>query len=99
MTLELLRKPTVKRSEGKLNLIIGGVILSAVLVFSIVGIGIGLGTGVPAAHYPTKNAICTSKVLELARMGVIRELGGFNGAVYECIHMHGFSSIYGEAST
>jgi hypothetical protein len=98
MTLELL-KPDVKRSgrETKSDdvLVIWGTVLLAVLVFSIVGIGIGLGSGEPSTYYPTKSAICTSKVLELAQKGMITDVGGFNGAIYECTHMHGFSSIYG----
>jgi hypothetical protein len=97
MTLELL-KPTVKKTEETKNvppLVIGGIILSAVLLFSIVGIGIGLGTGVPSTHYPTKSAICSSKVLQLAQMGIVRDVEGYNGAIYGCTHMHGFSSIYG----
>jgi hypothetical protein len=82
-------------SFGKISWSIPRIILSAVLVFSIVGIGIGLGTGMPSTHYSTKSAICSSKVLELAQMGIVRDVEGYNGAIYGCIHMHGFSSIYG----
>ncbi|MFZ0894817.1 MAG: hypothetical protein WAZ77_09970 [Candidatus Nitrosopolaris sp.] len=42
---------------------------------------------------------CTSKVLELAQKGIVREVGGYYGAIYECTHMHGLSSLYGEASS
>jgi hypothetical protein len=42
---------------------------------------------------------CTIKVLELAQKGIVREVGGYNGAIYECTHMHGLSSVYGEASS
>ena len=97
MTLELL-KPEVKKSERTRNVLLtGGIILSTVIVFSIVGNGVGLGTGMPSAHYLTKSAICKSKVLELAQEGIIRDVGGYNGGIYVCTHMHGFSSIYGSS--
>ena len=99
MTLELL-KPAVKRSgetKTKYVIVIVGIVLSIILVFGIVDIG--LGTGMLSRYSSTKNAICTSKVLELAQKGMIRDVGGYYGAIYECTHMHGFSSVYGEASS
>jgi hypothetical protein len=42
---------------------------------------------------------CTSKVLELAQKGIVRDVGGYYGAIYECTHMHGLSSVYDEASS
>jgi hypothetical protein len=97
MTLEVLR-PAVSKTSRKTKsiIVIGGIVLSC-----IVGIGIAataLSTALPSSSSPTKNAICTAKVLELAQKGVIREVNGYSGAIYECTHMHGLSSVYGEAS-
>jgi hypothetical protein len=98
MTLQLRRPAVSKRSrKTKAILVIGGIILS-----SIVGIGIAvtvLSTSLPSQYSSTKNAICTAKVLELAQKGIVREVGGYSGAIYECTHMHGMSSVYAEASS
>jgi hypothetical protein len=42
-----------------------------------------------------KNALCTAKILDLSQKGVIRDTGGFNGGIYECMHMNSVNSIYG----
>ena len=57
------------------------------------GIAIALSTDLPSSNSSTKKAICTAIVLELAQKGIIREVGGYNGATY------GLSSVYGEASS
>lgn len=100
MTLESLKLP--RSSDSKSNgrtraiVLIIGTILSVIVVFSVVTV---LSTGITTATYSsTKATVCTSKVLGLAQKGIIREVGGYNGAIYECIHMHGLSSIYGKAS-
>jgi hypothetical protein len=97
VTLELL-KPAVSKSSGKTKyiIVIGGIILSIIVGFGIVAIA--LSTDLPS-YSSTKNTICTTKVLELAQKGIIRDAAGYNGAVYECTHMHGLSSVYGEASS
>jgi hypothetical protein len=43
-----------------------------------------------------KHALCTAKVLDLSQKGVIRDAGGFNGGIYECMHMNSANSIYGD---
>jgi len=43
-----------------------------------------------------KHALCTAKILELSQKGVIRDAGGFNGGIYECMHMNSANSIYGD---
>jgi hypothetical protein len=43
-----------------------------------------------------KNALCTAKILDLSKKGVIRDAGGFNGGIYECTHMNSANSIYGD---
>ncbi|HYT41639.1 MAG TPA: hypothetical protein VEP90_04795 [Methylomirabilota bacterium] len=98
MTLESLefRRPTVSKSSKKTKsiIVIGAIVLTIILAF---GVAAGAGIGLPSS--PTKQANCTSKVLELAQKGIVRDVGGYNGAIYECTHMHGLSSVYGEASS
>ena len=98
MTLESLepRRPTVSKSSGKSKsiIVIAGIVLTIIVVF---GVATPLSTGLSSSN--TKSAICTVKVLELAQKGIIRDVGGYNGAIYECVHMHGLSSVYGVASS
>ena len=77
--------------NNKVALVIG---LTIILEF---GVATGICTGLPSS--PMKLTNCTSKVLELAQKGIVREVGGYYGAIYECSHMHGLSSVYGEASS
>lgn len=46
-----------------------------------------------------KNALCTAKILDLSQKGVIRDAGGFNGGIYECMHVNFANSIYGDVSS
>jgi hypothetical protein len=98
MTLESIefRRSTVSKSSKKIKslIVIGAIVLTIILAF---GVATAMGTSLPSS--PMKNANCTSKVLELAQKGMVREVGGYNGAIYECTHMHGLSSIYGEVSS
>ena len=98
MTLESVefRRSTVSKSSSKTKsiIVIGAIVLAIILAF---GVTTGLSIGLPSS--PTKVANCTSKVLELAQKGIVRDVGGYNGAIYECTHMHGLSSLYGEASS
>jgi hypothetical protein len=98
MTLESLefRRPTVSKSSPKTKsiIVIGVIGLTIIMAF---GVAAGISTGLSSS--PMKLTSCTSKVLELAQKGIVREVGGYSGAIYECIHMHGWSSVYGEASS
>ncbi len=88
-----LRRPTVSTSSGKTKsiILIGGIVLTIIVVFAV---ATPLSTGLYSS-----NSICTIKVLELAQKGIVREVGGYNGAIYECTHMNGWSSLYGKASS
>jgi hypothetical protein len=100
MTLESLefRRSTVSKGSTKTKtksiIVIGAIVLTIILAF---GVATGLSTGLTSS--PMKHANCTSKVLELAQKGIVREAGGYYGAIYECTHMHGLSSVYGKASS
>ncbi|MGB6527685.1 MAG: hypothetical protein WBF33_06220, partial [Candidatus Nitrosopolaris sp.] len=52
------------------------------------------GYSTPADSY--KNTLCIGKVLDLSQKGVIHDIGGFNGGIYECMHMKSANSIYGD---
>jgi hypothetical protein len=97
MTLESLefRRSTVSKSSTKTKskIVIGAIVLTIILAF---GVATGLSTGLPSSM---KHTNCTSKVLELAQKGLVREIGGYYGAIYECTHMLSLSSIYGETSS
>jgi hypothetical protein len=98
MTLESLefRRSTVSKSSKKTKsiIVIGAIVLTIILAF---GVATAIGAGLPSS--PTKLANCTSKVLELAQKGIVREVRGYYGAIYECTQMRGLSSVYGEASS
>lgn len=98
MTLESLefRRSTVSKSSKKTKsiIVIGAIVLTIILALGVVT---ALSTGLPSS--PMKPINCSSKVLELAQMGIVRDVGGYYGAIYECNHMHGLSSVYGEASS
>ena len=90
-----LRRSTVSKSSKKTKpiIVIGVIGLTIIVAF---GVATGISTGHPSSAMKLTN--CTSKVLELAQKGMVREAGGYNGAIYECTHMHSLSSVYGEAS-
>jgi hypothetical protein len=68
-----------------------------------VAIEIGYATSV-AQGYSSKAdsykvSVCTDKVQELSQKGIIRDVGGFSGAVYECTHIKYAGSIYGNVTS
>ena len=70
--------------------------LSAIL---LVGISISAAAGLsPANNYNSgssyKKITCLDKVLELGQEGVVRDVGGFNGALFECSQIQWSGSIY-----
>ena len=75
------------------------VIIGTVVSLSVVAIGIGFATTLASGYNTTdlyKQTLCTGKALDFAQKGVIRDVGGFNGAIYECTHMNYANSIYGD---
>ncbi len=70
--------------------------LSAIL---LVGISISAAGLSPANNYYSgssyKKMTCLDKVLEFGQEGLVRDIGGFNGAVFECSQMQWAGSIYG----
>ena len=58
-----------------------------------VAIEIGYTTSL-AQGYTSNETVCTGKVQELSQKGIIRDVGGFSSAVYECTHTKYVGSIY-----
>jgi len=46
--------------------------------------------------YKVKQTLCTGKALDFGQKGIIRHVGGFNGAIYECTHMNYANSTDGD---
>jgi hypothetical protein len=42
-----------------------------------------------------KQMTCLDKVLEFGQEGIVRDVGGFNGGLYECSQIQWTGSIYG----
>ena len=58
---------------------IGTIVLTIIVAF-----GVATGLRSRSASSPMKYPNCTSKVLELAQKGIVRDVGGYYGAIYEC---------------
>ena len=60
-----------------------------------IGYTTSLAQGYSSSADSYKQTLCVGKVQELSQKGIIRDMGGFNGAVYECKHTNYANSIYG----
>lgn len=64
-----------------------------------VAVEIGYATSLAQGYSSTTDShiqsTCTGKVLELFQKGIIRDVGGFSGDIYKCIHTRFANSIYG----
>jgi len=62
--------------------------------------GIGFTTTHASGYNNTtdlyKQTQCTGKALDFGQRGVIRHVGGFNGAIYECTYMKYANSTDGD---
>ena len=79
-----------------LTLLVTVASLSAIL---FVGISIAATAGLsPANKYNSgssyKRMTCLDKVLEFGQEGLLRDIGGFNGALFGCSHIQWAGSIY-----
>jgi hypothetical protein len=77
-----------------LTLLVTVASLSVVLA---VGISITAAAGL-SANQPNsasyKQMTCLDKVLEFGQEGIVRDIGGFNGGLFECSQIHWAGSIY-----
>ena len=74
---------------------------SLIIALSVsIAIEIGFSTtfsqGFGSTSDSYKHALCAAKILDLSQKGVIRDTGGFNGAMLECTQIKSTSSIYGD---
>ena len=80
-----------------LTLLVTVASLSAILL--VVGTSISAAAGQsPANNYNSgssyKKMTCLDKVLEFGQEGIIRDIGGFNGGLFECSQIQWAGSIY-----
>jgi hypothetical protein len=76
------------------------VTVASLLAVLVVGISIAAAVGVSTTNHNSgssnyKQTTCLDKVLEFGRDGKIREIGGFNGGLFECSQIQWAGSIYG----
>jgi hypothetical protein len=73
--------------------------LSVVLAVGISITAAGLSANQPNSSGSSyKQMTCVDKVLEFGQEGIVRDVGGFNGGLYECSQIHWTGSIYGEVT-
>lgn len=83
----------VKKRRITLAILIVAVSLSIAIE---IGFASSLQQGYAITADSYKHTLCIGKVLELSQKGIIRDVGGFNGGIYECMHMKSANSIYGD---
>ena len=74
-------------------------ILVAIASVSVVLLGVGIATGLSPYYYSSsadvyKHVACIDKVHEFAQRGIVRDTGGFHGAIFECSQIQWSRSIY-----
>jgi hypothetical protein len=88
----------LKNINTTTKIIIGTIMAAVIIGFSVIP---ALTTSSSKGQYNNisdlKRALCTSKVLELAQKGAIRDAAGYYGGLSECMAMKSTGSIYGEA--
>jgi hypothetical protein len=70
-------------------------IIVTIVSLSVVLLGMSLATGLTSDGDLYKKTACLGKVLGFAQQGIIRDMGGFNGAMSECVQIQWSGSIYG----
>jgi hypothetical protein len=83
-----------KRRRRKIALV--ALLLAVSLSVAIeIGIAASFSQGYALTTISYKHSLCITKVLDLSQKGVIRDAGGFDGAINECVQMTSANSIYG----
>jgi len=59
-----------------------------------IGYATSLAQGYSFSADSYKQTLCTGKVQKLSQKGIIHDVGGFSGAIYECTHTKYADSIY-----
>ena len=101
-------KPTSKKfiepvttNPSKIRKITLATLIVAVSLSVAIEIGYttSLAQGYSSSADSYKQTLCVGKVQELSQKGIIRDVGGFSGAIYECTHTKYANSIYGDVLT
>ena len=80
----------------------GRIILTILIVAVTLSVAVEIGyvTSLAQGYSSTTDShiqtACTGKVLDLSQKGIIRDVGGFSGGIYQCIHTRFANSIYGD---
>ena len=97
LTSNFIESLAINTSKIKIRKITLATLIVAVSLSVAIEIGyttsLVQGYSIKADSY--KLSACTGKVQELSQKGIIRDVGGFSGAVYECTHTKYAGSIYG----
>ena len=90
--IETLTTNSSKKRKITLAILFAAVSLSVAIE---IGYAAALAQGYTSSAYSYNQTVCTGKVLELSQKGIIRDVGGFSGGIYECTHTKYADSIYG----
>src|SRR5919197_2241326 len=89
-------KVSDNKKRRKTILLILGIVVSVLVAATGIAFITMLAAGYGATDDSHKQAICTAKAIDFAQKGIVRDAGGFNGAIYECTNMNYRNSIYGD---
>ncbi len=82
-----------KKGKIILTILIVAVTLSVAVE---IGYTISLAQGYSSTTDSHIQSVCTGKVLDLSQKGIIRDVSGFSGGIYQCMHTRFAHSIYGK---
>jgi hypothetical protein len=91
-----LRESIERASSGRTIIVIGVTMAAVIIGISVIPTLTSFSNHGYSNVTPSKQVLCMNKVLELARHGVIRDVGGYSGGLAECMATRGASSVYGE---
>jgi hypothetical protein len=89
------RESIERRSSGTTIIVIGVTMAAVIIGISVIPTLTSFSNHGYSNASPSKQVLCMNKVLQLARQGVIRDVGGYSGGLAECMATRSASSIYG----
>jgi hypothetical protein len=92
---KFIESPATHQSKIRKITLATLIVAVSLLVAIEIGYTTSLAQGYTSSADSHKQTVCTGKVQELSQKGIIRDVGGFSGAVYECTHTKYAGSIYG----
>ena len=82
------------KSSGATTVVVGVTMAAVIIGISVIPTLTSFSSHGYSSVSPSKQVLCMDKVLELARHGVIRDVGGYSGGLAECMATRSASSIY-----